>query len=349
MSPSSRLLEILIVDSGSTDDSRNLLKQYGNSIKLITSPASMQRLLPAPLARNLGAQYAKGELLVFTDGDCAAGPQWILKMLQHYEDCGVGAVIGSREPDEGCGLGTFIRRYEFILYSNKYTSDKPMLMSGDSMEERDSFVLLASNNFSIKREIWIKIGGMKNIFPGEDILLEIDILKEGNHLVFDPNIIVSHHHPVSFKGLLRRSWQNGIATYLINLYSDGLINSRHFQDRGRNFNIPTFIIVTLFTAVVAIICTARSLLPQFLVMILVIVLVWFTYQTLWTEKRLTHILRAKGQRNLETYRLSLAQTGVFVAAHFLIKLIASISIVSATLIAYDRDFAKETRIKKQQL
>ena len=40
-------------------------------------------------ARNLGAQHANAELLLFTDADCAPLPEWMEHLLSPFGDHGV--------------------------------------------------------------------------------------------------------------------------------------------------------------------------------------------------------------------------------------------------------------------
>src|SRR6185437_2346426 len=42
------------------------------------------RLLPHA-ARNLGVEYAGGELLVFSDPDCAAHPDWLMHLVEAWK------------------------------------------------------------------------------------------------------------------------------------------------------------------------------------------------------------------------------------------------------------------------
>jgi len=67
--------EIIVVDDCSTDQSSKILRQYGDSIKLIVLPEN----LGAPRARNVGAAAATGDYIVFLDGDDANMP-WALEI-----------------------------------------------------------------------------------------------------------------------------------------------------------------------------------------------------------------------------------------------------------------------------
>ena len=62
--------EIIVVDNGSTDHTREVIEQF--SVKLFTkkTPGSYS-------ARNLGIKKAKGRYVVFTDSDCITSPKWL--------------------------------------------------------------------------------------------------------------------------------------------------------------------------------------------------------------------------------------------------------------------------------
>ena len=61
--------EVIIVDDGSTDGTATLARSYG--VRVLTQPHRG----PAA-ARNAGAGQATGEVLLFTDADCAPTRTW---------------------------------------------------------------------------------------------------------------------------------------------------------------------------------------------------------------------------------------------------------------------------------
>lgn len=69
--------EIIIVDDGSTDDLDKALAPYSEQIKLIK-----QVNRGAPVARNVGFDNSKGELVIFCDSDVIMRPDCLQKMAQ---------------------------------------------------------------------------------------------------------------------------------------------------------------------------------------------------------------------------------------------------------------------------
>lgn len=72
--------EVIIVDDGSTDETPGICDEYQRSNKKIKVIHS-QNKGPAA-ARNLGMDAAQGDLIMFSDSDDTAEPQWIQKLSE---------------------------------------------------------------------------------------------------------------------------------------------------------------------------------------------------------------------------------------------------------------------------
>jgi glycosyltransferase involved in cell wall biosynthesis len=86
-------LEVVVVDDGSTDTTRQVLASFEGRLQLRVVPhAESQGRSPS---RNDGAKAATGEVLVLFDGDCLASPGLVARHAQIHD--GKGALIGRGE------------------------------------------------------------------------------------------------------------------------------------------------------------------------------------------------------------------------------------------------------------
>lgn len=331
-------VELIFVDSGSHDNSKLILNKYRNHIKIFYKPriySNVSRLSPAQV-RNIGAKHANGRFLIFSDSDCILPKNWVSTIIEYFTNFPIDCIIGNREPDIGKGLGTFVRRYDFILYSNKFTIKKPIILNKSTLKEKYPMVLLAGNNFAIKKAVWRKLGGMKTIFKnpaGEDIMLEIDLLKKGYTLMFVPKIKVIHNHPISIKKLFKRSSQNGEATYLLSKYSDNFVTWKSFCERGRNFNIYKF---TLGTITICLLILLSLLFKISLAIVLALLsisyLIFLLLELSTTAKRLRMIITKKGRKYSTYSKISFLKLFLFVTIHLFLKTIATVNILWSSFV-----------------
>ncbi|TCD48551.1 glycosyltransferase [Chlorobium sp. N1] len=85
-------LRICYVDGGSTDDSLEVARRYGEVQTLAITPE-----FPSPgLGRNTGWKHGSAPLVHFFDSDTVIEPQWFRQALKAIDEDGVGAVAGLR-------------------------------------------------------------------------------------------------------------------------------------------------------------------------------------------------------------------------------------------------------------
>ena len=131
-------LECIVVDDGSTDQTCDIVQKEG---AILVSAKENQG---PGLARNIGAQEAKGEFLAFTDADCVVKADWLEKLYLKFEEndcCGVtGPYAG---PVQGHVLGTIIDRW--IRYNQRKVPQK--------------IYSCISSNLFVKKKDFDEIGG----------------------------------------------------------------------------------------------------------------------------------------------------------------------------------------------
>ncbi|MBB6187267.1 glycosyltransferase family 2 protein [Rhodanobacter sp. MP7CTX1] len=90
--------EIIVVDDGSTDDTRSICSNSG--VECLSSPYSMGN--GAAIKR--GARAATGDILVFMDGDGQHDPGDIARLLAKLDE-GYDMVVGARDWGSQAGVG----------------------------------------------------------------------------------------------------------------------------------------------------------------------------------------------------------------------------------------------------
>ncbi|WP_239023020.1 glycosyltransferase [Pontibacter mangrovi] len=82
------LLEVLVVDDHSDDNTAALAERFQNSSRLEIRCLQLSNYVKKSgkkAAVQVGVEQAAGELLVFTDGDCRVGPEWLRSYAHLYE------------------------------------------------------------------------------------------------------------------------------------------------------------------------------------------------------------------------------------------------------------------------
>jgi glycosyltransferase involved in cell wall biosynthesis len=115
--------EVIVVDDASADDSVEILKSLGNSVKLIHTTQN----IGANAARNLGASLAAGDYLVFLDGDDLLAP-WALNTYKTLVSATKAPIILSRllffEGARPTELGEIPAEITFVEYANLIQKDR---------------------------------------------------------------------------------------------------------------------------------------------------------------------------------------------------------------------------------
>ncbi|MCU0251238.1 MAG: glycosyltransferase family 2 protein [Vicinamibacterales bacterium] len=98
--------EILMVDNNSTDGSAGILGR-ADGVRALAEPKQ-----GSYAARNRAVREAGGDVLAFTDSDCAPAAGWLRAIERAFEAPRVNVVLGCRRPGRDAGLIRLLADYE---------------------------------------------------------------------------------------------------------------------------------------------------------------------------------------------------------------------------------------------
>ena len=158
--------EIIVIDDASTDSSPATLEEFGNSIQLI----KLEENVGACRARNIGIAVAKGDFLVFLDGDDLLLP-WALAVYSEIVDrMRPNIILSAMRWFEGevpqISAESAPAQIEVVDYETLLHKDRPYRASASALV--------------IRRDAFIKVQGWPTeIFPLEDLDVLIKLLQSG--------------------------------------------------------------------------------------------------------------------------------------------------------------------------
>ena len=192
-------LEIIVVDDGSTDQTKEMVKRF-KGVKLL----EQDHQGPAR-ARNLGAKQAKGEIVVFTDSDCLADKEMIANLVKAFEEKKVAGVQGSYQSQQKELMARFVQ----LEIEERY----------ELMKKNPFIDFIGTYCCAYRRKVFLKEGGFDESFPlasGEDTEFSFKLSGKGHQLVFRPEAFCFHLHPTSFWKYLKTKFFR--AFYRVKLY-----------------------------------------------------------------------------------------------------------------------------------
>ena len=206
--------EIIFVDDRSTDESPSMLAEFVrdaakrglNDCKIITLTEN-----PGPnrkqYALSVGIAQARGDYLLFTDGDCEVPPGWIRAMACRMFDPRVGAAIGPVfKQKQGKGFFYLYQCYDHAIRYNYLAGSIGLGAAGGGF----------GNNLIVSRAALDAVGGYDAVPPSptEDAALISLIRSQGEYHVRAislPDAAVETGAESTWRGFIGQTlrWNNG--------------------------------------------------------------------------------------------------------------------------------------------
>jgi len=191
-----RDFEVIVVDSGSTDNSLDLLSKY--RLKVIQYQGKVGEEFSYSRAFNLGAKKAQGEYVVRLSGDAIPqNRQWLAELLKPLSDPIVAGV------------------YSRQIYHRKSSIYHKFLCFIDFSRFHCLFEKLACRTMfwgascALRKKVWQKIPFNEKFPHTEDVAWALEVAKKGYRTVYAPQSGVNHSHDESLKKILtkKRFWE----------------------------------------------------------------------------------------------------------------------------------------------
>ncbi len=179
--------ELIIVDDGSTDSSIAVAERAG-ALVLMTSGVG------PGAARNLGADRASGEYLLFLDSDCEVHLDALHRAADHLRsDRSLGALFGSY--DRSPSAPSLVSRYRNLLHH--FTHQR-------GAAEASTFWAGCG---AIKRSLFVDLGGFDATLYDrpciEDVELGLRLRAAGSRILLAKDVLVTHHKAWTLPKILR--------------------------------------------------------------------------------------------------------------------------------------------------
>ena len=187
--------EIIYVNDGSKDNSKNLLESLVPSAQVVIINQENQG--PAT-ARNNGAHKANGEIILFTDSDCELHNNWLYEMIQPFKDPNIVGVQGCYKTKQK----RIIALYDQFEIENNYRK----------MLQKKNIDSIGTYSAAYRRDVFMKAGRFNANYKeasGEDFDLSYFIYNCGLKMTITDKAICFHNHPDKLLPFLKTKYKRG--------------------------------------------------------------------------------------------------------------------------------------------
>jgi len=189
--------EILIIDSGSTDATLEIIARHP-SVRLVQIPSSE---FGHGKTRNLAASLARGTNVAFLSHDAVpVGAGWLTSLVAPLDPAGLNcvAVVGKQEARSDCFP---LLKYEIEGVFARCGPDGAVTVVDGSMVAADSLgegeLFYSDVNSATRREHLLTVIPYRDVNYSEDMAFARDLLFAGYSKAYQPAALVEHSNDVT--------------------------------------------------------------------------------------------------------------------------------------------------------
>lgn len=211
-------LEILLVDGGSTDKTREIVARYMEGYKHIRLLHNPKRI--APSAMNIGVQNSEGELIIRMDAHADYAYDYISKCVEWSLKTSADNVGG---PALARGRGYWGQAIEYAHYS-PFGLGGADFRTGTCEGYTDTVFCGA-----FRREVFDKVGLYdERLVRNQDIELNSRIIASGGKCYITPEIKCTYYCRSNLKDLWQQNYNNGLWSIYTTRVAKSALSLRHF-------------------------------------------------------------------------------------------------------------------------
>jgi cellulose synthase/poly-beta-1,6-N-acetylglucosamine synthase-like glycosyltransferase len=189
-----RPLEIIVVDDGSTDQTRGVAER-ARALGLVDMVICHGTRCGRSAAINAAARFASGDLLLTVDADTVFEPTAVARLAAAFSDPRVaGASCNIAISNERDSLWTGLQRVEYLM----------SISAGRSILDVVEAIACLSGACSMyRRDVFLRQGGL-DVGPGEDLEYSLRLRRLGYVIRFVPDAWAETDGPTNAISLLRQ-------------------------------------------------------------------------------------------------------------------------------------------------
>jgi glycosyltransferase involved in cell wall biosynthesis len=250
---SDRDFEVIIVEDGSRDPSREVVDDFREQLDI--GYYFKENSGPGP-SRNFGCAKARGDYLVFLDSDCVLPQEYVRTVRDSLKHDYADAYGG---PDRAHGDFTaFQKAINFSMTSFLTTGG----IRGGT--ERLGKFHPRSFNMGFSKEVFLATGGFSPMRFGEDVDLSIRILESGFRTRLIKEAYVYHKRRSSLRQFFKQVFNSGMARIHLSLRHPGTRKLVHALPALFTLGVPVLVLLAFLASWYFVLPLALHLLALFL-------------------------------------------------------------------------------------
>lgn len=190
-------VEILVVDNGSIDETREVVQAAARESSIPVMPLTESRPGKSH-ALNTAVAHARGDLLVFTDDDVLPSPNWLAAYTQAFNETGADYAAGRILPLWEAAPPRWLTPAQHGVLAVSDGGPQRLMLEGAHDD-----VMPIGANMAVRRHVLNRVGGWNptlgklkdTLRTGEDHEFALKMAAAGFAGVYEPEACVLHRVP----------------------------------------------------------------------------------------------------------------------------------------------------------